>query len=749
MARKSFRIQVELEIQSVTCPGVWLCPNGKVSLQVYMLDSCIQTAPLAPVFPLFIDERFVFYKTFASINKLVDLQRTFNREHLYAELIQWQDCEMGNVLSTFETSLTDLLFPSSCDVDLLMEPTRNYPGIISPKIEICTKTTIDEVCTMDKCKPNSYVVNPKTISSQQCRDACPRQQKKVCHSVPYHRQKVLCGKEKSRQNQPQFFSTCKPDDSLILRKPQGIGPSCSCDGKKKARKKPLKRFPQTKLKTPIRRSCADEEFLKCLSSIPNRTQCGCADGHEEPSCRICESYKRHFDNLASPCPATESVDELRGKITTENRSREDVLSKLKSEIEQDIDQLMCARPCTQRNFFSNQMKTRSVASNEFGKRMSTQFCCKPRRCVCPKNMRKKLSSKSIWERKNFVGKYSPKCKKDFKKVIPSIKSCKAKNKREPSAECYKIPPCCTKQTFCDRISPHGSMIENMECNLPRSKSCQSMCCDSPLNLDIDDDDECNALISKYCPQKELCPKDNNNTSSSWFSPKINLTADNEMQSQSLGLDVCFGKKSTSSEPRFSSFCVQNVTNNDTENPFNLKNGKFFCNKNPTDIPNRMEQLNCCKSLCKFDSKKAARGCLSDTCNTVGSRTHPFQKQIESRSKSPCLKADRDTVWCPYYGTPCSSNKFKDRIKTLTDMTQDGTSRSNCAVANNCPITYYVNDSDDCDNDNASSLSTGEEFSKYEERLSDKLKCHYQSLHKKIQSNSTIIRRKMTNFWRNL
>ena len=47
------------------------------------------------------------------------------------------------VLATFETSGLEFLFPypqlrptytSGVDVDLLMEPTRDFPGIISPKV---------------------------------------------------------------------------------------------------------------------------------------------------------------------------------------------------------------------------------------------------------------------------------------------------------------------------------------------------------------------------------------------------------------------------------------------------------------------------------------------------------------------------------------------------------------------------------------------------------------------------------------
>ena len=52
------------------------------------------------------------------------------------------------VVATFETSALELLFPfpqlrgpycAGVDVDLLMEPTRDFPGIIAPKVIINKK----------------------------------------------------------------------------------------------------------------------------------------------------------------------------------------------------------------------------------------------------------------------------------------------------------------------------------------------------------------------------------------------------------------------------------------------------------------------------------------------------------------------------------------------------------------------------------------------------------------------------------
>ena len=57
------------------------------------------------------------------------------------------------MLATFETSAKELLFPfpqlrgpygAGVDVDLLMEPSHNFPGIISPKVKPVLLITVSE-----------------------------------------------------------------------------------------------------------------------------------------------------------------------------------------------------------------------------------------------------------------------------------------------------------------------------------------------------------------------------------------------------------------------------------------------------------------------------------------------------------------------------------------------------------------------------------------------------------------------------
>lgn len=85
---------------------------------------------------------------FSGCSTLSQLQSTLEQHSLYIELLQEAGSDFPPshpplVLATFETSGLDFLFPypqirpsynSGVDVDLLMEPTREFPGIISPKV---------------------------------------------------------------------------------------------------------------------------------------------------------------------------------------------------------------------------------------------------------------------------------------------------------------------------------------------------------------------------------------------------------------------------------------------------------------------------------------------------------------------------------------------------------------------------------------------------------------------------------------
>uniref|UniRef100_A0A1B6JDS2 Spermatogenesis-associated protein 6 N-terminal domain-containing protein n=2 Tax=Homalodisca liturata TaxID=320908 RepID=A0A1B6JDS2_9HEMI len=175
MSRKAFHIGIDLDIHAVSCPGVWLCPKGDTMLRISMLGASAHTKRVEPSFPLLFHESFHFRKTLTGITSLAGLQAELARRLVHIQLVQWQvhgcRCVM---LASFCSPLSELLYPqpasrglvAGVDVDLLMEPTPCFPGIIAPKVEVSTKVVIEEMVNYPLHDHNPTVVNHKTLSSK-------------------------------------------------------------------------------------------------------------------------------------------------------------------------------------------------------------------------------------------------------------------------------------------------------------------------------------------------------------------------------------------------------------------------------------------------------------------------------------------------------------------------------------------------------------------------------------------------------
>ncbi|PZC79254.1 hypothetical protein B5X24_HaOG216520 [Helicoverpa armigera] len=187
---KIIELTVEIDVQRVSCPGVWLCQDGRVSLTVFALGTSYQTCLLPPSFPLMFKDVFYFRKRFQESCALNNICCLLKEETIYCELVQWcSECgsNESTILAQYLGSLNDVLFPpnmcSNEGVDLLMRRSKEFPGILSPKIEIATKVRIDEVWN----QPCTVTPSIK-VSTCQCvpRDD-PKRQKQVCHSTKFHR----------------------------------------------------------------------------------------------------------------------------------------------------------------------------------------------------------------------------------------------------------------------------------------------------------------------------------------------------------------------------------------------------------------------------------------------------------------------------------------------------------------------------------------------------------------------------------
>ncbi|XP_041976081.1 spermatogenesis-associated protein 6 [Aricia agestis] len=219
---KTVELTIEIEVEKVSCPGVWLCQDGRVSLTVFALGTSYQTCLLPPTFPLTFKDVFYFRKRFKEACAVNNICCLLKDETVYCELVQWsEDCASGEcvMLAQYLGSLNDMLFPpntcSSDGVDLLMRRTKDFPGILSPKIEIATKVRIDEI-------RGSKVYTDSSPKDATKRDSCSHKSKlndcettkhrPVCHSPQYHR--LRCRKTNRKSSRTRSKSA-KSNCSLL------------------------------------------------------------------------------------------------------------------------------------------------------------------------------------------------------------------------------------------------------------------------------------------------------------------------------------------------------------------------------------------------------------------------------------------------------------------------------------------------------------------------------------------------------
>ncbi|XP_015586386.1 spermatogenesis-associated protein 6 isoform X2 [Cephus cinctus] len=309
MAGRGFCVKIELDLHAITCPGVWLCPNGKVALQINTMNSCIESHKITPIFPLLFHDKFTFKKVFTGVVTLAELQDRLENEFIYAELIQWSSpSSRGVILATFETNLCDLLYPAPCfkgllagvDVDLLMEPTKYFPGILAPKIEVSTRTVIEEVIGIcDTSLTGAHIVNPKVIHSKN--PPCFHRkrpakgiirQRRVCHSQGKAKVQTCLSKCRRKLSSSQSPTPCRCGSCsrCSRQKPnstEGARTCSPCSSNRRSRSQSERCY----------HAVTKQPKCTCPPSSPEKSPgvlTVCGDSHIFESCPVCSKYKCYF-----------------------------------------------------------------------------------------------------------------------------------------------------------------------------------------------------------------------------------------------------------------------------------------------------------------------------------------------------------------------------------------------------------------------------------------------------------------------
>ncbi|CAG4941304.1 unnamed protein product [Parnassius apollo] len=227
---KNIELTVEIDVQK---PLLDTNPSKNVTNDTFLkgLDYTLNTGWYhAQAFGYFKDV-FYFRKRFQETCALNNICCLLKDETIYCELVQWSDdCVSGEcvILAQYLGALNDVLFPpnmcSSDGVDLLMRRSKDFPGILSPKIEVATKVRIDEIWSQ-----SNNVLNKATKC--QCvpiPDPNGYRQKPVCHTPLYHRVKCHHHRRPLSTTRSRSRSRSGGSRSCCSFEPRETNVTCGC-----------------------------------------------------------------------------------------------------------------------------------------------------------------------------------------------------------------------------------------------------------------------------------------------------------------------------------------------------------------------------------------------------------------------------------------------------------------------------------------------------------------------------------------
>ncbi|XP_044882694.1 spermatogenesis-associated protein 6 isoform X3 [Mauremys mutica] len=150
MPRKALVCALELELRSITCPGVLLKDKSELYLSACVFGQYKRTQCVPAAFPLFLEEKLVFEKVFTDVVDPGELVELLEFDTAVLELIQLVP-PVGEILATYEENTRDFLFPDpkltrghhGSDREVLMKRSSSFTGI-APKLRFSTSSLITE-----------------------------------------------------------------------------------------------------------------------------------------------------------------------------------------------------------------------------------------------------------------------------------------------------------------------------------------------------------------------------------------------------------------------------------------------------------------------------------------------------------------------------------------------------------------------------------------------------------------------------
>ncbi|XP_052657274.1 spermatogenesis-associated protein 6 isoform X4 [Harpia harpyja] len=204
MPRKALLCVLQLDVRSITCPGVLLKDKEELYLSVSVLGQYKKTQCVPAAFPLFFQEKLVFEKAFADVVDPGDLVELLEIDTAVLELIQLVP-PVGKVLATYEENTRDFLFPDpklthghhGLDREILMKRSSSFTGDLNwvhhstPNGKLETQLPKKNSVSPEKSRHNLATKNYEqpTIASKS-RSPSPYTKRRMCELSEEARQRL-------------------------------------------------------------------------------------------------------------------------------------------------------------------------------------------------------------------------------------------------------------------------------------------------------------------------------------------------------------------------------------------------------------------------------------------------------------------------------------------------------------------------------------------------------------------------------
>jgi len=149
---RGLKVTVDLNLAAVSCPGVVLTTKGSLFLELHIFNRILRSDFHAPIFPLLLHKKLSCSYVFPLVTDPGKLAENLNREVVNIRLLQ--ESGLGDqLLAQYRANARDFLFPTpqltdtypGVEREIILSRTSVYSGILEPKFEFGSKTTIKEV----------------------------------------------------------------------------------------------------------------------------------------------------------------------------------------------------------------------------------------------------------------------------------------------------------------------------------------------------------------------------------------------------------------------------------------------------------------------------------------------------------------------------------------------------------------------------------------------------------------------------